>query len=565
MSNPKDIPETLEDVRLAYKGMPPSAYRRATFLTALNSLEHHSGIALANIPLNRDTIRHVFASVDPGANGLKEATWVNVRSACNIAIKLLGGSSPLTERRPLTHSWQSFRSHLKTKGERNTLSSLMNWASAGGVEPQDVDDRVLECLDAAQSGDLRQRASTKSHRARVNVWNAVCERAPDLGLSQLTVPFLRSCRKRISWNELHQEFRDEVERYLYWAAGRNPFDDNARKRPLSAQSVQQQKAHLQAAADALIKSGVDICSLRSISGLLDPESVRTICNFRFEEAAGRHTSYNFNLGRTLIHVARWVGLAESQLGQIREIVGRQQRPAQKLTEKNRRTVQPFGSEDLRRRLLQLPELLFVEARNQKGNKRLRLAKLQAALAIGGLTYFAIRLANLASLSFGEHIDLSGDLGTLRIPGDQVKNDEPIEFDIPHDLALLLKEYRDELCPLLTGAIRDRVFVTVDGKAKKPESLRGLIKSYTKRYLGVTLNPHVFRHLAAKLILDENPGAHVLVQHLLGHKNLATTATFYSGSETKRAGRHHRELLERHTTVPASFASKASSTRKVTYG
>jgi integrase len=65
-----------------------------------------------------------------------------------------------------------------------------------------------------------------------------------------------------------------------------------------------------------------------------------------------------------------------------------------------------------------------------------------------------------------------------------------------------------------------------------------------KYVGVRLTPHQFRHLAAKLILDHNPGAYELVQQLMGHKNLQTTINFYAGVDTRRAGRAQAELISR---------------------
>jgi integrase len=59
---------------------------------------------------------------------------------------------------------------------------------------------------------------------------------------------------------------------------------------------------------------------------------------------------------------------------------------------------------------------------------------------------------------------------------------------------------------------------------------------------VKITPHQFRHLAAKIALDGNPGAYELVRQLLGHKNLSTTTNFYAGIDTRRAGRAHAELV-----------------------
>ena len=69
-----------------------------------------------------------------------------------------------------------------------------------------------------------------------------------------------------------------------------------------------------------------------------------------------------------------------------------------------------------------------------------------------------------------------------------------------------------------------------------------IEKAVRKHLGVKLTPHQFRHLAAKIILDANPGAYELVRQMLGHKNMKTTTNFYAGIDTKRAGRAHADLL-----------------------
>ena len=66
----------------------------------------------------------------------------------------------------------------------------------------------------------------------------------------------------------------------------------------------------------------------------------------------------------------------------------------------------------------------------------------------------------------------------------------------------------------------------------------------RRYAGVDLSPHQIRHLAAKILLDDSPGAFELVKQLLGHENLKTTVNAYTGIDTRRACRHHFQLLEK---------------------
>ena len=48
-----------------------------------------------------------------------------------------------------------------------------------------------------------------------------------------------------------------------------------------------------------------------------------------------------------------------------------------------------------------------------------------------------------------------------------------------------------------------------------------------------LHPHLFRHIAAKIILDGEPGAYGRARLTLGHRSVRTTETFYAGSDNRR--------------------------------
>ena len=127
-------------------------------------------------------------------------------------------------------------------------------------------------------------------------------------------------------------------------------------------------------------------------------------------------------------------------------------------------------------------------------------------------------------------------------GDETKNDVPIEREIPTVLAERLQVYRNEIAPAVIGERPDAVFVTFSGKPRTQEAIKVAIERTVLRHLGVKMTPHQFRHLAAKIELDGNPGAYELVRQLLGHKNLKTTVNNYCGLDTKRAGRAHADLI-----------------------
>ena len=67
------------------------------------------------------------------------------------------------------------------------------------------------------------------------------------------------------------------------------------------------------------------------------------------------------------------------------------------------------------------------------------------------------------------------------------------------------------------------------------TLAGQIVAAIRRHIGVRMTVHAFRHVAAKIYLDRNPGAYALVSRLLGHRSIQTTMNAYTGLESKAAG------------------------------
>ena len=62
------------------------------------------------------------------------------------------------------------------------------------------------------------------------------------------------------------------------------------------------------------------------------------------------------------------------------------------------------------------------------------------------------------------------------------------------------------------------------------------------WTGLRLTPNQFRHLAAKLIIDAEPGAYELVRLLLGHRRLLTTMMTYRTVELGDGMRRYDQLL-----------------------
>ena len=82
----------------------------------------------------------------------------------------------------------------------------------------------------------------------------------------------------------------------------------------------------------------------------------------------------------------------------------------------------------------------------------------------------------------------------------------------------------------------------DGGHKTTTVLRCQITGTILQETGLEVNPHLFRHIAAKLHLEANPGEYEVVRRVLGHTDIKTTTDFYAGAEGTAAARHFDQTI-----------------------
>ncbi|MGH6793192.1 MAG: tyrosine-type recombinase/integrase [Methyloceanibacter sp.] len=299
---------------------------------------------------------------------------------------------------------------------------------------------------------------------------------------------------------------------------------------------------------ALVESGVEPESITALADLVTVNNFKMIARRRLDFADGKANAFNHGLVGALVEIARdWVKLDDAIRTELKRLANKMPAPRGDLTPKNKRFLRQFDDPAVLQRLKRLPSKLWSQVRRDKSWDSRTLSLAQAALAVEILLYMALRIQNLAALEFDRHLFLHagpGAVSTLDIPAEEVKNKRPIEFDIPPHIVRKLLDYRDVIAPKIIGRKSERLFVNPDGTPKLAQTLSKLIQRTVRRYAGIDLSPHQLRHLAAKIVLDDQPGAFELVKQLLGHENLKTTVNAYTGIDERRAGRHHSRLLEK---------------------
>jgi integrase len=500
----------------------------------------------AAIPLDIARIRQSLDAMAPGRAQISAKRWANLRSDLTAALRA-SGLQPMLNTRDLKldPDWSSVLAPAE-RAVRYGLSRFARWASHRRIRPKEVNNAKIDRFVVELGEGTVVRKLHHMPGALARTWNKLVAARPEAGLRLVSVPNIRPAPTRISWGELPTAFREDVERMLIWACCPDPLEEGARERPLAPQTLRLRQQHIHSAVSAAAAAGVPLSQLTSLASLVEPDTFRALLRHRWRQDGCRLSAYTHGVVVTLIVIAsEWVKLPADQIAALKALRRRLGPGPSGLTEKNQAMLRKFDDPRLVNDLIHLPERLWAAARRRLPTSQRAFIDLQTALAIDLLIHVPMRLQNLARLNFRAHLHWPQGRrrpALVTLSSAETKNHIPGEFEIPATLAERLQVYRNEIAPAVTGKRPDAVFVTLSGRPRKPDTIKMTITKTIRSELGVKLTPHQFRHVAAKIILDSNPGAYELVRQLLTHKNVSTTTAFYAGVDTRRAGRAHADLV-----------------------
>ena len=504
-----------------------------------------------------------LAAINVAGAGLTPKTFQNIRSNTLAALRHTGATDrPALRKIPLAEPWARLHQALPDKRMRNGISRFLRFCSAFEIEPEQADDQTVERFLDYLRDVVPQRKVKEAHRRTSRLWNEAATSVSGWPQTRLTVPDNRPTRRRRSLATLTEDFRRDLEAYLTMRANPDPFDEMAPAKPLKPRTLQLRREQLRLAASALVECGREPGSITGLAVLTELETFKQILRQMHADHDNQPSAWVEGVAKTLIAVAReWVHVPDDRLAELKRLLARLPKVQPGLTAKNREALRQFGDEINLARLLALPELLLQEARRIDPPTYKAAVKAQLALAIELLLNCPIRGQNLINLQLGQHVlRPAGRRGKvyLCLEPFEVKNEERIDFEFPSHLTRMLDTYLERFHPLLGGERCTHLFATREGKQKSQATLAQQISTTIYKRTGLRMTLHQFRHLAAALHLEGNPGGFESLRQLLGHKSTKTTVNFYAGLDTRRAARMHDEMLARRRK---ELAGKAKPRRR----
>lgn len=521
--------------------------RRRNICSSIRTFARLLSRDLTAMPAHPGFYRGLITRLHPLQCGVSKKRLQNVKSDVLFSLRHLGlGGGRRTYLAPLSEKWQRLFDATDDRQIKYRLSRFMRFCSNSGISPEDVTDDIASDFLAALTEESFVKSPQKIHGAACRNWNhavKVVNGWPDI---RLGVPKRRKTYT-FAWASFPVSFQKDADDWLDHLRGNDILSKDEFVRPLRTASIKSRRFAVRQLASALVHQGHDIGEIKSLAFLVSMDHAREALRFFLDRSGDRPTSQIHGLAYTLKRLAeKWVKVTPEHVAQLKELCRRLKRRNRGLTDKNKIRLRQFDDPDNKALLLDFPRRQLEEAQRSNKKPRHRSLKVQTALAVELLLMTPIRIGNLASLDIERHFHW-GRAGQNRgvhlvIPAREVKNQQDIEFELPEETVRLLRTYIEDYRPILVDEPNPFLFPGRGGRHKIGTVLSTQIKEHVRDATGLVVNAHLFRHIAAKLYLDANPGGYEVVRRVLGHRSMDTTINFYTGLETAAAARHFDDQI-----------------------
>ena len=544
--NPFTTPDqpTLQWVFDAIESDPDLPLQRLrNLLSSLRTLCKLMQRDLHFLPAHPGYYRHFLKRLHPEHCGLTKKRIGNIKSDVLFALRHTGcignGHSYMA---PLTPEWQALSDRAIGFGRmRFYLSRLMHFCSANGISPDAVNDQISERFLRALIDESFVKNPIKTHQDICKLWNRAVDEVPGWPIIKLTVPRYKKTYTT-PLEAFPKSFRDEVDAYFDQCTGKDILDDQGPSKPMKPKTIQSRRYRLRQIVSGLVLQGWKTEDITTLSQIVQVDAAKLTLRFYLDRSDNKKTSQVHSLAVLIKTIAKhWICVDEAHLKALGDLCKKVAPDTKGMTSKNRGRLRQFDDPKNVGLLLDFPARRVEEILHHDRGLRRDAVAVQIALAVEILLMAPMRASNLVNLNIERHIQRTraGKNGVVHIviPAEEVKNNEAIEFALPPETARLLDLYLRDYHPRLTDGPCPWLF---PGKGKKPKSrelLGDQVSKHVFKATGLHVNLHLFRHVAAKLYLDRNPGGYEVCRRILGHRSVETTTRFYAGTETAAASRH----------------------------
>ena len=504
--------------------------RRMDMVSACNMTSRWFKLPLSMVQADTGVLRRHFNNLHHLHAGVSKQRISNVRSLLLAAMREVGlSTSPA--RSKLSLPWGALCDQIDNRYQRSALSRFMHYCSNNNIVPEAVSSLIANNYREALEAESLIPQPRTNHQTVCRVWNQCADTIEGWPKVRLLVPRYDDRLYSIGDELIDPALRTDIENYINYLSGKDLFNGVAR--PFRPQSIKAVRGHIRRYLSALHHSGLDVSALVSLEEMAAFDTFKRAMLWFWQRNGHKTSSSIGEVAWTMRCIAvRHLKCDEKSKASYAEALARLRVRKKGLSSKNRAALQQFDDQNVVRRFLALPDLLWRLAKKQQGKKAQLL--IQSAIAVEILTLAPLRIDNLATLRLDRHLAWIEDRLHINLPAAEVKNSADLHYVLPRSTTERIGIYIDKWRCLFLPDANPYLF---PGHNNKPKDLSALRRQITRTlfvHTGIRLTPHQFRHVAAKLLLDARPGHYEVVRKVLGHKRLSTTYEHYAGAETQAA-------------------------------
>ena len=352
---PANLAEVIERIA-AMDGLPRQ--RRFDLTSAVRQVARFLGGLPSDVPANLEALKRALSLLTPAAADMTPSRLRNVRALLTAALALTGAKVVRRRRMVgLEPSWLALLKRVGDRYERARLSRFFSYASANGIEPDQVGDQVVTAFAENLKRNSLLERQTQIVRDLCLAWNRCAEGIEGWPAAQLTA-LNRRRDYALPPTTYPASFSAEIGAYLAHLASDDLFAETGR-RACSPTTLRDVRLRLFQMASALVRSGCPPNSIRSLADLVAPEAVKTALRFLYCRNGNRKTGHIHNFALTAIKIAKhWVKAPPEQIAALQAIRRQVDPKSTGMTERNRARLRQFDDTENLRRLINVPQAIL---------------------------------------------------------------------------------------------------------------------------------------------------------------------------------------------------------------
>jgi integrase len=534
-------PATLADALALYEEPVSTHPRRVKIRSAFRGVGCALQRPLDQIPADPEKLRVLLAATSSAAGGMKPRQWGEVKSLANRGLRDLGVDIvAVRDATAMSADWLKLYGLLDRRLQIG-LAKFMRFCTRSGLAPDAVCAATFDAYLEELQGRSLHPDPLAAHRQTATLWNRAA--ASIAGWPNLVISVKRDTRQyALPWEAFPKTFVADVEAFLATKQFGDEFAEDYAPKVRPATTKNRREA-LRRVASALVLSDTPVEEIHSLAMLCEIENVRTVLLF----LKARHhdqqiTEGDLNHAWLLRTIARyWVKdePAARAINKLMRALGDQVASRRGgMRPKNRRRLRQFDQHENFMALAGLPAATLKKVGRKASPSYQDSVRVMYALQIAILLHAPIRSRNLVELEIGPHlIDIGkGARRTVRIhlPEAMTKTRRSYDAPLPNEMLGLidawLKVHRRRVCQTPNSYL----FPNTRGELRNRDGMASQLKTFIRRETGLEMNLHLFRHLAAKVLLDHDPNSIEVVRQVLGHTTTRTTERAYAELRTDPA-------------------------------